>query len=457
MQFHTSEKLGPKQSLTPEGYLLCLEVPLARTGMMIYGPDETPVSAGPDGIVKIFRDSEEVFSEITLASANGKSVVNEHPEDDVVPENWVELTKGICLNPRRGTGIMDDLMIGDLLITVPEEIKAVQEGKREISLGYDADYTEVEPGVGKQTNIIINHIALVENGRCGPRCAIGDTKPNLKKETEMAKKQVKDKARATWLDKLMKAFDSSEKPEEVQDALAEVVDEMTTTMDDDETGGDTHVHIHTGTGDPATTVNDEENDPETDKTKDDDLEARFAAIESRLSALESVGSSDTVDEATEAQLEEEAPAGTKDKARKAKDSVYLEDSFQETFSLAEIIAPGIRAPVFDKAARPAETLKTICNLRNTALDLAYGIPATRGIIEDILGQGKTLDTKNMTCDAVRNLFKAVASVKKTANKSVTNDMSQFSPSQNEKKGPMSIADINKLNTEYYKKQFPQTK
>ena len=58
---HTTGALGLKQALTPEGFLLCEDVPLARPGEMIYGPDETPIEAGPDGITHITRTLDELL------------------------------------------------------------------------------------------------------------------------------------------------------------------------------------------------------------------------------------------------------------------------------------------------------------------------------------------------------------------------------------------------------------
>ena len=139
--YYTTVKIGPKQSLTPEGFLLCEDVPLARLGMMIYGPDETPVAAGPEGVTKIFREAEDLFAPDAIASAQGKDVTDDHPEEDVAPTNWRELTVGVMLNVRRGEGAQDDLLLGDLLIKDPGAIEAVRNGKREVSLGYEADYT----------------------------------------------------------------------------------------------------------------------------------------------------------------------------------------------------------------------------------------------------------------------------------------------------------------------------
>ena len=31
------EQIGPMQAMTPEGFLLCKDVPIARTGVMTYG------------------------------------------------------------------------------------------------------------------------------------------------------------------------------------------------------------------------------------------------------------------------------------------------------------------------------------------------------------------------------------------------------------------------------------
>ena len=182
---YTSEKIGKNQSVTPEGYLLCEGVPIARTGQLIYGPDETPVEVGKDGIAKIERDAEALFHPDTLSSFEGKPVTNDHPDESLGPENFKEHVVGIVQNVRRGEGIDDDLMLADLLIHDKDAIEAVRDGKREVSNGYDADYEQIEAGRGRQLNIMGNHVALVENGRCGSRCAIQDRSLDMKKKSVM--------------------------------------------------------------------------------------------------------------------------------------------------------------------------------------------------------------------------------------------------------------------------------
>lgn len=173
-RFYTTEQLSPRMAETPEGFLVCYSVPLARTGEYIYKANEVPVDAGPDGIVKIQRDEDEVFSEETIKSFEGKPVTINHPNDFVTPENWNKLANGVIQNVHRGDGEQADLLIGDLVVTTEDAIKLIKAGLRQVSLGYDAQYEQIKPGLGRQTDIVGNHVALVVKGRAGNRCAIMD-------------------------------------------------------------------------------------------------------------------------------------------------------------------------------------------------------------------------------------------------------------------------------------------
>jgi uncharacterized protein len=177
LRFYTSELLGPKQAMTPDGFLVCYDVPVARTGMQVYAPGEVPIAPGADGTIRVDRDPDEVFRPETLASGNGKYVTIDHPPVDVTPENCKELGRGHAMNFRRGENAFDDATLADLFVSCPEAMEGIRTGRlKEISLGYDSDYEEIEPGHGRQSNIVINHIALLGPGeaRCGPRCSIGD-------------------------------------------------------------------------------------------------------------------------------------------------------------------------------------------------------------------------------------------------------------------------------------------
>ena len=150
MMYYITEQLSEHIGETPEGFLLCRDVPLTRTGVFEYTASEVPVEASLDGMVKIQRDDDEVFAQNTIASFEGKPVTINHPEGMVTPENWSELAHGIVQNVRRGQGEMSDLLLGDLLITTEKGIELVKSGLREVSCGYDAQYEQIEKGKGRQ-------------------------------------------------------------------------------------------------------------------------------------------------------------------------------------------------------------------------------------------------------------------------------------------------------------------
>ena len=165
----------------PEGYLLCLNVPVARTGMQEYLPAELGMPGNSP--VPVIRTEEEVFSEATIASFEGMPVTNDHPPDGVDVFNIRALQKGHAHNVRRGSGEESDLLLADLIITDPALITAIlEEGKREISCGYTYELCE-ENGQYLQRKIRGNHVAVVDAGRAGARVSIKDHKVERSKTT----------------------------------------------------------------------------------------------------------------------------------------------------------------------------------------------------------------------------------------------------------------------------------
>jgi hypothetical protein len=185
IEYYTSETLGPRRDHTPEGFLICYDVPVARVGEMVYGPGEVPfeLGLGRDGRVRVSRTEAEVFAKKSMSSLNGKPVTDDHPPVDVDPENWKFYLRGVVVNPRRGEADHKDFLVADLIIYDEETIRDIEAGKREVSCGYNPDYLQLLddndvpiPGRGEQVNILYNHLALVKAGRCGPSCSIGDRK-----------------------------------------------------------------------------------------------------------------------------------------------------------------------------------------------------------------------------------------------------------------------------------------
>ena len=158
----------------PEGYLLCLNVPVARTGTQEYLAEELglPHASAP---IPVYRPEEEVFSPACIASFEGMPVTDDHPSfsEGVTAENIRYLQKGHAHNVRRGEGEESDLLLADLIITDPDLIESILSGKREISCGYNYTLCE-ENGRYVQREIRGNHIAVVDAGRAGPRVSIRD-------------------------------------------------------------------------------------------------------------------------------------------------------------------------------------------------------------------------------------------------------------------------------------------
>ncbi len=158
----------------PEGYQICLNVPVARTGTQEYLSEELGLEdEGP--VIPVFRPEEEVFSPACMASFEGMPVTDDHPSfpEGVTAENIRYLQKGHAHNIRRGKGAESDLLLADLIITDPGLEEEIMNGKREISCGYNYVLSR-EGGRYIQREIRGNHVAVVDAGRAGPRVCIRD-------------------------------------------------------------------------------------------------------------------------------------------------------------------------------------------------------------------------------------------------------------------------------------------
>jgi uncharacterized protein len=260
-RFYTVEQIGEKRSFTPEGFLLCEDVPIARIGTQLYGEHELPGLKGVDGLIRIHRNEDEVFKPAAVLSFSGKPVTNDHPPEKVTPDNWHDYSVGSVINPRRGDGLMYDnsFLYADLLITSRKAIQDILEGKREVSAGYDAEYEQTTDGEGRQYQIIGNHVALVKRGRCGPTCHIGDE--------DMAKVM----NRRSFADRILTAFRSNDEGALVEELekVGEMLGEPVSGKETSEGGGgdtrdrvirdDGHVaiHLHSGGGGGVSTAQDE--------------------------------------------------------------------------------------------------------------------------------------------------------------------------------------------------------
>lgn len=175
MKAYYGDRFSPHMTRTPEGYLICHDVSIARTGTQQYLPKELGLEG--EGLITVFRNENEVFKPAAIASFEGKPVTDNHPPVDVMPDNYSIYTKGVVQNVRRGNGDQQDKILADLIIYDANLIAEIESGKREISCGYDCIYKNNNDGTYYQANIIGNHVAVVDNGRAGSTVSIKDEKP----------------------------------------------------------------------------------------------------------------------------------------------------------------------------------------------------------------------------------------------------------------------------------------
>ena len=453
-----SVKISKRMEKTPEGFLWCYDVPIAKVGLLLYGAHETPVPPAADGITRIEVRPECLFEPESIKSLIGKSLVNEHPPVDQTSENWMMTTVGEVHHPRQGEGIEDDLLLADILVKdrhVIEDIlgDAIEDfdndqpirkidGKVEVSAGYDSKYNDLGGGRGFQRKRRYNHVALVESGRCGSTCSIRDAatvNPNAaqpRREPLMADlKKVASSIRDAFRTRDSRSLDEAleelegKKAEKTTDSDYEQLhkdhEELKDRMGKLESAHKTHdkkmndclgkIATHDSdiellkekcgvetTKDSAEEREKEEKEKARDKSRTKDGEPEMEdkpkfekETKDKRTKDEDMGEGDTV---TDEALEDEAEEGEEKEARKAKDSKFLQSAFERTIQFAEIIAPGMSYKTMDSAADPKTSYRAICNLRRKALILGTHDSATLKVMEEV-GETmvrRTIDAKTIT-------------------------------------------------------------
>lgn len=459
MKYFVEAKLSENISETPEGFLICLGVPIARTGEMLYGAHETPLEPDASGKVKVMREDAEVFRPETIASFEGKPITITHPDEFVNPDNWKDLAKGTMQNVRRGTGEYKDSLLADLLITDRMAIELVKNGLREVSCGYEADYEQEDgaEGSGFQRNIIGNHLALVDQGRAGPSYAINDhkgvdTMTFQEKVKAFVSKVTKDAESLGG--EQSKQDPSSGKPAvAAKDAYDELV-KMKENMDALMAGMDAMMKSSKPKDEAVASVKEKENAEGGKQANDDDpmaaMEERLKACEAALKKLMSAKSGD--EEEMEDADEEEAKDADEDKEEKAKDAdEEMEDADEEsedddfeksslvgdTASRAEILAPGI---------------KLTKNVKVKALKAAYATVDGAKVIKAVNGgKAPTYDSKekvNMLFIAASELLKAQRSKDLSRTKVATRTVD----GETVNSGYKTPEELNEINAKHYQNQ-----
>lgn len=459
-------KIGNNRSLLQDGSLLCRNVPIARTGWLTYAPGEVPLDppkeprANP--FIYVDRSAEDLFSEQTMRSFVGCAITYGHPPVKVTPRNFDHLGKGFILRTYRGDGPDSDCLMADLIIKDQWTIDRCGPDQ-EVSCGYEADYIQTGDGQGKATNIIGNHLALVDQGRCGPRCAIGD-------EDSLSSTVIEEEHDMTTPQK-----PAASRPRiPLAQARTQLLEALEGMEAEEGNGQNIHVHVHMGgqqalTTDGAATTEGADPLAATAATAAPAKPVTPAPEAARLEALEKgqeelKGTLATILAAVErggaaaaapAQASQDPEVLTE--ATMTMDSAPLANSYQEFLSQAEILVPGFKLPTFDAAAKRAMTVDRMCQGRRLVLG-ALGASADGTALITGANGGKELDVLGADCPTIAIAFKAAAKVKAASNnRSMTGDAGKLPDAAQAPaaKPALTMAQINEKNRQFWQTQGPR--
>ena len=120
--------------VTPEGFLICKNVPISRVGEQEYLGEELGLNDYNGQLITVIRREEDVFNPKSIASFEGKPFTNDHPTEAVTPENYRQYLKGHVAEIRRGEGIDADKLVADLFVNDPYTIKEIMEKGKKVSI-----------------------------------------------------------------------------------------------------------------------------------------------------------------------------------------------------------------------------------------------------------------------------------------------------------------------------------
>lgn len=162
---------------------LVAEVFAARTGLQDYlGREVDPENKHglrDRSVAKVYRPESEVFKADSLATFAAAPITLDHPSDPVTADNWRALGRGEI----NGDVVRDGQRVRvPIIVRDAATVKAATSTHKQLSMGYSTEL--VFPTDGKhpdgtvcdayQTDIKINHIALVRAARGGPELRVVD-------------------------------------------------------------------------------------------------------------------------------------------------------------------------------------------------------------------------------------------------------------------------------------------
>lgn len=166
---------------TPQGFLICKDVTLAKPMVKEYYAGELGIVDGYQAtdVIGIYTPSDVLFGQSVIDGFTASDVVMMHPKGNQLnAENYRDHIIGTAKNVRAENGYL----VADLTIKDKWAIEAIEHDDiKQISLGYAAELdmtagtTETGQAYhGQWVGMVADHVAVVPEGRCGDDCKIGD-------------------------------------------------------------------------------------------------------------------------------------------------------------------------------------------------------------------------------------------------------------------------------------------
>ena len=153
--------------------------PISKVGVFPYMGRSISDECEPDKIYYVYRSADTLEKSVPTWDNPPKPFINDH---EMLGEGFSKVddrpVQGVIHNPV----FEDDILYADISVYSESLKDKIENGKKELSLGYFCKYRK-EKGIYKgqaydyvQEDMVGNHIALVDNGRCGSEVRVFDSK-----------------------------------------------------------------------------------------------------------------------------------------------------------------------------------------------------------------------------------------------------------------------------------------
>lgn len=167
------------KTIDKNGFWFIPHNPISKVGVFDYLGSSISEECEPNKVYKVLRPGDTLLASVPTWDNPPKPFINDH---EMLGEGFSKVddrpVQGVISNPQYEDGVL----YADITVYSEGLKDAIENGKKELSLGYFCKF-EKQPGTYEgenydyiQTNMVGNHIALVDAGRCGSDVKVFDRK-----------------------------------------------------------------------------------------------------------------------------------------------------------------------------------------------------------------------------------------------------------------------------------------